>query len=82
MQFINIIVHSVDNMNFRVYLQYEFTQLGLDGCLEVSNLLCKQNKNIHRQNKMSLVVTGRVLFQKVYLKSSYVTHKTSHKLHG
>lgn len=37
MQFINIIVHSVDNMNFRVYLQHEFTHLGLDSYLEVSN---------------------------------------------
>ncbi len=36
MQFINIVVHSVENMNFRVYLQHEFTQLGLDSYLEVS----------------------------------------------
>ncbi|KAG1944369.1 formin-like protein 1 isoform X1 [Pimephales promelas] len=34
MQFINIIVHSVEDMNFRVYLQYEFTQLGIDSYLE------------------------------------------------
>ncbi|XP_028842126.1 formin-like protein 1 isoform X2 [Denticeps clupeoides] len=34
MQFINIVVHSVENMNFRVHLQYEFTQLGLDTYLE------------------------------------------------
>ncbi|CAH1396203.1 unnamed protein product [Nezara viridula] len=34
MQFINIIVHSVDDMNYRVHLQYEFTQLGLDSYLE------------------------------------------------
>ncbi|XP_077169055.1 formin-like protein 1 isoform X3 [Paroedura picta] len=34
MQFINIVVHSVENMNFRVFLQYEFTQLGLDNYLE------------------------------------------------
>ncbi|KAK7167967.1 hypothetical protein R3I94_002126 [Phoxinus phoxinus] len=36
MQFINIVVHSVENMNFRVHLQYEFTQLGLDQYLEQS----------------------------------------------
>ncbi|XP_034076320.1 formin-like protein 1 [Gymnodraco acuticeps] len=30
MQFINIVVHSVENMNFRVHLQFEFTYLGLD----------------------------------------------------
>lgn len=36
MQFINIVVHSVENMNFRVHLQYEFTHLALDKYLEVS----------------------------------------------
>ena len=36
MQFINIVVHSVENMNFRVHLQYEFTHLSLDKYLEVS----------------------------------------------
>uniref|UniRef100_A0A8B9YMI6 Formin like 1 n=1 Tax=Bos mutus grunniens TaxID=30521 RepID=A0A8B9YMI6_BOSMU len=36
MQFINIVVHSVENMNFRVFLQYEFTHLGLDLYLEAS----------------------------------------------
>ena len=34
MQFINIMVHSVEDMNFRVHLQYEFTKLGLDDYLE------------------------------------------------
>lgn len=38
MQFINIVVHSVENMNFRVFLQYEFTQLGLDEYLEVRRI--------------------------------------------
>ncbi|XP_066422853.1 formin-like protein 1 isoform X5 [Molothrus aeneus] len=38
MQFINIVVHSVDNMNFRVFLQYEFTHLGLDQYLETLRL--------------------------------------------
>uniref|UniRef100_A0AAR2KRI8 Formin-like 1a n=1 Tax=Pygocentrus nattereri TaxID=42514 RepID=A0AAR2KRI8_PYGNA len=36
MQFINIVVHSVENMNFRVHLQYEFTHLGLDQYLELT----------------------------------------------
>uniref|UniRef100_A0A4W5QAE1 Formin-like 3 n=1 Tax=Hucho hucho TaxID=62062 RepID=A0A4W5QAE1_9TELE len=36
MQFINIVVHSVEDMNFRVHLQYEFTKLGLDDYLETS----------------------------------------------
>ncbi|XP_048478769.1 formin-like protein isoform X1 [Plutella xylostella] len=30
MQFVNIIVHSVEDMNFRVHLQHEFTSLRLD----------------------------------------------------
>lgn len=34
MQFVNIVVHSVEDMNFRVHLQYEFTQLGIDDFLE------------------------------------------------
>nr|CAB3246530.1 formin-like protein 2 [Phallusia mammillata] len=34
MQFINIVVHSVEDMNFRVHLQHEFTLLGLDAFLE------------------------------------------------
>uniref|UniRef100_A0A4W5M9Z1 Formin like 1 n=1 Tax=Hucho hucho TaxID=62062 RepID=A0A4W5M9Z1_9TELE len=34
MQFINIVIHSVENMNFRVHLQYEFTHHGLDDYLE------------------------------------------------
>ncbi|TDG97700.1 hypothetical protein EPR50_G00210740 [Perca flavescens] len=37
MQFINIVVHSVENMNFRVHLQYEFTRHGLDDYLEASH---------------------------------------------
>jgi hypothetical protein len=34
MQFVNIVVHSVEDMNFRVHLQYEFTKLGRDDYLE------------------------------------------------
>ncbi|KAK6617872.1 hypothetical protein RUM43_014101 [Polyplax serrata] len=34
MQFVNIVVHSVEDMNFRVHLQFEFTALGLDDYLE------------------------------------------------
>ena len=33
-QFMNIIVHSVENVNYRVHLQYELTTLGLDDFLE------------------------------------------------
>ncbi|KAG7466951.1 hypothetical protein MATL_G00147870 [Megalops atlanticus] len=34
MQFINIVVHSVEDMNFRVHLQYDFTKLNLDEYLD------------------------------------------------
>ncbi|XP_063708357.1 formin-like protein [Culicoides brevitarsis] len=34
MQFVNIVVHSVEDMNYRVHLQYEFTTLALDEYLE------------------------------------------------
>uniref|UniRef100_A0A158R454 Formin-like protein n=1 Tax=Syphacia muris TaxID=451379 RepID=A0A158R454_9BILA len=34
MQFFNILVHSTEDMNYRIYLQYEFTILGLDDYLE------------------------------------------------
>ena len=34
MQFVNVVVHSVEDMNFRVHLQYEFSKLGLDDYLE------------------------------------------------
>ena len=36
MNFINVIVHSAEDMNLRVHLQYEFTLLGLDDYLDVS----------------------------------------------
>lgn len=38
MQFINIVVHSVEDMNFRVHLQYEFTKLGLEEFLQVQGV--------------------------------------------
>ena len=34
MQFINIVVHSVEDMNFRVSLQWEFHSIGLDNYLD------------------------------------------------
>ena len=36
MNFINVIVHSAEDVNFRVHLQYEFTELGLEEYLQVS----------------------------------------------
>ena len=34
MNFINIVVHSVEDMNFRVALQWEFSNLGIKDCLD------------------------------------------------
>uniref|UniRef100_A0AAR5PXH6 Formin-like protein n=1 Tax=Dendroctonus ponderosae TaxID=77166 RepID=A0AAR5PXH6_DENPD len=47
MQFVNIIVHSVEDMNFRVHLQYEFTALGLDNFLE--KLRFTESEELHVQ---------------------------------
>ncbi|KAG5867936.1 hypothetical protein JTB14_006741 [Gonioctena quinquepunctata] len=47
MQFVNIIVHSVEDMNFRVHLQYEFTALGLDSYLE--KLRFTESEELHVQ---------------------------------
>ncbi|XP_057654927.1 formin-like protein isoform X1 [Diorhabda carinulata] len=47
MQFVNIIVHSVEDMNFRVHLQYEFTALGLDSYLE--KLRFTESEDLHVQ---------------------------------
>uniref|UniRef100_UPI00358F7C6A formin-like protein 2 n=2 Tax=Myxine glutinosa TaxID=7769 RepID=UPI00358F7C6A len=47
MQFINIVVHSVDNFNYRVHLQHEFTKLGLDDYLE--QLRSTENDELRQQ---------------------------------
>lgn len=47
MQFINIVVHSVEDMNYRVHLQYEFTSLGLDEYLE--KLRFTESEELHVQ---------------------------------
>lgn len=47
MQFVNIVVHSVEDMNYRVHLQYEFTSLGLDNYLE--KLRLTESEELHVQ---------------------------------
>lgn len=55
MQFINIVVHSVENMNFRVHLQYEFTQHGLDEYLEASVNFAKLTAlNLDSESQLSV----------------------------
>ena len=50
MQFINIVVHSVENMNFRVALQWEFTNLGLEECLD--------NLGTHESDELAVQISG------------------------
>lgn len=47
MQFVNIVVHSVEDMNYRVHLQYEFTALHLDEYLE--KLRLTESEELHVQ---------------------------------
>jgi formic-like protein len=47
MQFMNIVVHSVEDINYRVHLQYEFTALGLDDYLE--KLRLTESEELHVQ---------------------------------
>uniref|UniRef100_A0A1I8EIQ5 GBD/FH3 domain-containing protein n=1 Tax=Wuchereria bancrofti TaxID=6293 RepID=A0A1I8EIQ5_WUCBA len=58
MQFFNIVVHSTESMNYRSYLQYELTLLGLDDYLEVlRNTECEQlqtHVNAYLDNKIDV----------------------------
>lgn len=63
MQFINIIVHSVEDVNFRVHLQHEFSLLGLDDYLVVCFCLHTLHKHLFIIVVLSIsgafVCTGR-----------------------
>ena len=54
MQFINIVVHSVENMNFRVALQWEFSSLGLEECLD--------NLGTHESEELAVQISGKKNF--------------------
>ena len=51
MQFINIVVHSVDDMNYRVALQWEFAELGLEEYLEKLRL--------HESEELAVQISGK-----------------------
>ena len=51
MQFINIIVHSVEDFNFRVALQWEFAALGLRECLE--------KLRTHESDELAVQISGK-----------------------
>lgn len=56
LQFINIVVHSQDDMNYRTHLQYEFTSLGLDEYLEK----LKQNESEELQVQIQTYLDNRI----------------------
>jgi len=59
MQFVNIVVHSVEDMNFRVHLQYEFTKLGLDDYLEKLRHTESEELQVHNllyENKFIMIL--------------------------
>lgn len=61
MQFINIVVHSVEDMNFRVHLQYDFTKLNLDEHLEVTRSHGLLSANFMRATIILLLCTLMVI---------------------
>ncbi|KAJ8403983.1 hypothetical protein AAFF_G00343330 [Aldrovandia affinis] len=86
MQFINIVVHSVEDMNFRVHLQYEFTKLGLDGFLEKSRHTESDKLSVQIQAYLDNVFdvgglledaeTKNVALEKVEELEDYLSHVT------
>lgn len=56
LQFINIIVHSVDDMNYRTHLQYEFTNLALDDYLD----RLRQNESEELQVQIQTYLDNRI----------------------
>ncbi|XP_051569948.1 formin-like protein 1 [Myxocyprinus asiaticus] len=76
MQFINIVVHSVENMNFRVHLQYEFTQLGLDQYLESLKKMESEKLQVQIQAYLDNVFDVGALLEDAENKAEIVEHVT------
>ncbi|KAG7459683.1 hypothetical protein MATL_G00213250 [Megalops atlanticus] len=74
MQFINIVVHSVDNMNFRVHLQYEFTQHGLDQYLENMKNTESDKLQVQIQAYLDNVFDVGALLEDVEAKTNLLEH--------
>ncbi|KAF4803835.1 formin like 1 [Turdus rufiventris] len=74
MQFINIVVHSVDNMNFRVFLQYEFTHLGLDQYLETLRLTESDKLQVQIQAYLDNVFDVGTLLEDSETKTAVLEH--------
>uniref|UniRef100_A0A673G9Q0 Formin-like protein 1 n=1 Tax=Sinocyclocheilus rhinocerous TaxID=307959 RepID=A0A673G9Q0_9TELE len=76
MQFINIVVHSVENMNFRVHLQYEFTQLGLDQYLESLKEMESEKLQVQIQAYLDNVFDVGTLLEDAENKGEIMEHFT------
>ncbi|XP_066119495.1 formin-like protein 1 isoform X3 [Saccopteryx bilineata] len=74
MQFINIVVHSVENMNFRVFLQYEFTHLGLDLYLERLRLTESDKLQVQIQAYLDNIFDVGVLLEDTETKNAVLEH--------
>uniref|UniRef100_A0A8C6IVG8 Uncharacterized protein n=1 Tax=Melopsittacus undulatus TaxID=13146 RepID=A0A8C6IVG8_MELUD len=74
MQFINIVVHSVENMNFRVFLQYEFTHLGLDQYLESLRLTESEKLQVQIQAYLDNVFDVGAMLEDSETKTSVLEH--------
>ncbi|XP_057673867.1 formin-like protein 1 isoform X2 [Corythoichthys intestinalis] len=74
MQFINIVVHSVENMNFRVHLQYEFTRLGLDKYLESLKQTESEKLKVQIQAYLDNVLDVGALLEDAESRSGVLEH--------
>ncbi|XP_066192938.1 formin-like protein 1 isoform X1 [Sylvia atricapilla] len=74
MQFINIVVHSVENMNFRVFLQYEFTHLGLDQYLETLRLTESDKLHVQIQAYLDNVFDVGAMLEDSETKTEVLEH--------
>ncbi|XP_035254604.1 formin-like protein 1 isoform X2 [Anguilla anguilla] len=74
MQFINIVVHSVENMNCRVHLQFEFTQHGLDQYLEKLKSTESEKLLVQIQAYLDNVFDVGALLEDVESKGSELEH--------
>ncbi|XP_051995948.1 formin-like protein 1 [Xyrauchen texanus] len=74
MQFINIVVHSVENMNFRVHLQYEFTKLGLDQYLESIKEMESEKLQVQIQAYLDNVFDVGALLEDAENKAEIIDH--------
>ncbi|XP_042199174.1 LOW QUALITY PROTEIN: formin-like protein 1 [Callorhinchus milii] len=74
MQFINIVVHSVEDMNFRVHLQFVFTALGLDKYLETLRETESERLLVQIQAYLDNVFDVGALLEEAENKNTFLEH--------